>query len=250
MSRRYCNCWHNSKLPNFLSFAKLQGNNKNSFGDNMSERQRNLADDHAIDKMSHERYLRTGRSSRSRIKILGLAVTLAVVLLVLVVVSIFSASKISSLGGENMALERQLLMAEREIASLKPQLEKSRAELQALLQKRFPNLRPLKINNMLDVNEGLIKQVIFTKIKQDQREVYKYLVVAENGTVKKINPSFRVLLFDEFGVHIGSADVVDKRSLEAGESRDYTAELELLFESTPKHFYIEDLSAHYRSVAN
>lgn len=216
----------------------------------MSEHQRDIVSDRTIDKMSHERYLRTGRSSRSRIKILVLAVVLAVALLVLVVVSIYSASKISSLGGENMALERKLQMSQREIASLKPQLERIHADLQALLNKRFPNLRPLEINNMLEINEGLIKQVVFTKIKRGENDVYKYLVVVENGTVKKINPSFRVLLFDEFGVHISSADVVDNRALQAGESRDYTAELELLFDTKPKHFFIEDLSAHYRSVAN
>jgi len=216
----------------------------------MSEGNRNSADEHIIDKMSHERYLRTGRSSRSRIKILGLTITLAVTLLVLIVVSIYSASKISSLGGENMVLDRKLKSSDQKIQALKPQLEKMRVELKDLIQKRFPNLQPLVINTMLEINEGLIKQVVFTKIKQGKQDIYKYLVVVENAAVKKINPSFRVLLFDEFGVHVGSADVVDKRALHAGESRDYTAEFELLFKTTPKHFYIEDLSAHYSSVAN
>lgn len=233
-----------------MSFATLKRNKKNIVGDKMSDFQRNTPDDHVIDKMSHDRYLRTGRSSRSRIKILGLGVTLGVTLLVLMVVSIYSASKISSLGGDNMALERKLLISEQEIQSLKPQLEKSRSELNELVQKRFPNLQPLEINNMLEINEGLIKQVVFTKIKQGKQDVYKYLVVAENSAIKKINPSFRVLLFDEFGVHVASADVVDKRALEPGESRDYTAELELLFETIPKHFFIEDLSASYTSLAN
>jgi cell division protein FtsL len=216
----------------------------------MSDFQRNTPDDHVIDKMSHDRYLRTGRSSRSRIKILGLGVTLGVTLLVLMVVSIFSASKISSLSGEKMDLERKLVTAEQEINTLTPKLEKTRTELNDLVQSRFPNLQPLTINNMLEINEGLIKQVVFTKIKQGKQDIYKYLVVVENAAIKKINPSFRVLLFDEFGVHVGSADVVDKRVLEAGESRDYTAELELLFETTPKHFYIEDLSANYSSLVN
>jgi len=216
----------------------------------MSDFQRNTPDDHVIDKMSHDRYLRTGRSSRSRIKILGLGVTLGVTLLVLMVVSIYSASKISSLSGEKMDLERKLVTAEQEINTLNPKLEKTRTELNDLVQSRFPNLQPLTINNMLEINEGLIKQVVFTKIKQGKQDIYKYLVVVENAAIKKINPSFRVLLFDEFGVHVGSADVVDKRVLEAGESRDYTAELELLFETTPKHFYIEDLSANYSSLVN
>jgi len=216
----------------------------------MSDFHRNTPDDHVIDKMSHERYLRTGRSSRSRIKILGLGVTLGVTLLVLLVVSIYSASKISSLSGEKVDLERKLVTAEQEINTLTPKLEKNRAELNDLVQSRFPNLQPLTINNMLEINEGLIKQVVFTKIKQGKQDVYKYLLVVENSAVKKINPSFRVLLFDEFGVHVGSADVVDKRALESGESRDYTAEFELLFETIPKHFYIEDLSANYTRLAN
>ena len=216
----------------------------------MSEQLRGTADDHLIDKMSHERYLRTGRSSRSRMKILGLGVALGVTLLVLLVVSIYSAAKISSLGGEKVDLERKLIAAEQETQALKPQLEKTRSELNDLVQRRFPNLQQLEINNMLEINQGLIKQVVFTKIKQGNQDVYKYLVVVENSAVKKINPSFRVLLFDEFGVHVGSADVVDKRVLEAGEGRDYTDEFELFFETTPKHFYIEDLSAQYNTDDN
>jgi len=213
----------------------------------MPETQRGTADDHIIDKISHDRYLRTGRSSRSRMKILVLGVVLGVALLVLLVVSIYSAAKISALGGEKMDLERKLVAAEQEAQSLKPQLEKTLAELNDLVQSRFPNLQQLAINNMLEINEGLIKQVVFTKIKQGKQDVYKYLVVAENNAIKKINPSFRVLLFDEFGVHVGSADVLDKRVLEAGESRDYTGEFELIFDTMPKHFYIEDLSAQYKT---
>lgn len=214
----------------------------------MPERKSITPDTHVVDKISHERYLRTGRSSRSRMKILALAVALGVSLLVLVVVSIYSSVKISELGGDKMFLERQLDVVKQEIAELKPQLEKSQRELDDLLHDRFPNLRALKINSMMQVNEGLIKQVVFTKIKRGQQSVYKYLVVAENSGTKKINPSFKVLLFDKFGVHIGNADVVDNRPLEVGESRDYTAEFELIFETTPQHFFIEDLSAYYRSV--
>lgn len=213
----------------------------------MSEQPISASDDHRHDKMSHDRYLRSSRHSRSRAKILALALILGVTLLVLLVVSIYSVAKISSLNGEKMELERSLLAAQEKIEILTPQLEKTNSELNDIIQKRFPNLRPLVINQMLEVQEGLIKQVVFTKIKQGSRQVYKYLVVAENSAVKKINPSFRLLLFDEFGVHLGSADVVDKRVLQPGESRDYTDEFELLFESTPQHFYIEDLSAQYNT---
>jgi len=216
----------------------------------MSDHQQVPSDAHHINKMSHERYLRTGHSSRSRVKIMGLAIALALALLILLVVSIYSTAKISSLGGEKMELERKLLIAEEKIEALNPQLTKARAEINELIQKRFPNLQQLEINNMLEINQGLIKQAVFTKIKQGNRLVYKYLVVAENSALKKINPSFRVLLFDEFGVHVGSADVVDKRVLEAGESRDYTDEFELFFETVPKHFYIEDLSAQYNTGNN
>lgn len=213
----------------------------------MPDHQQTTLDASLIEKMSHERYLRAGRSSRSRVKIMVLAICLAVTLLTLLVVSIYSAAKISSLAGEKVDLERQIITAEAKIEALNPQLTQVRAELSELVQNRFPNLHELKINSMMEVNEGLIRQVVFTKTKQGNRDVYKYLVVAENSAVKKINPSFRVLLFDEFGVHVANADVIDKRVLEAGESRDYTDELELLFDSLPKHFYIEDLSGHYNT---
>lgn len=197
--------------------------------------------------MSHDRYLRSSRRRYSRTKILVLSLSLGLALLALTVVSIFSVARIAELKGEKTALEHTLLAAQQHIETLTPQLAKTNADLDQIIQKRFPNLRPLVINQMLEVQEGLIKQVVFTKIKQGQRDVYKYLVVAENAAVEKINPSFRLLLFDEYGVHLGSADVVDKQVLQPGESRDYTDEFELLFESTPQHFYIEDLSARYNT---
>jgi len=183
-------------------------------------------------------------------KILVLGVALGAMLLVLLVVTIYSAAKISSLGGEKVDLERKLIPAEQEVQSLKPQLEQPRSELNDLVQSHFPNLQPFEINTMLEINEGLIKQVVFTKIKRGKQDVYKYLVVADNAAVKKINLSFRVLLFDEFGVHVSNADVLDKRVLEAGESRDYTDEFELIFDTTPKHFHIEDLSGQYNTNSN
>jgi len=219
----------------------------NFVGKLMSDVQPTYSDAHPVEKMSHDRYLRTGRSSRSRVKIMVLAIAVAVVLLVLLVVSIYSAAAISSLSRETMDLERKLIIAEQEIETLKPQLTQAHADLDDLVQKRFPNLQQLEINHMLEINQGLIKQAVFTVIKQGKHLVYKYLVVAENSAVKKINPSFRVLLFDEFGVHVGSADVVDKRVLNAGESRDYSDEFELFFDTVPKHFYIEDLSAQYNT---
>ena len=212
----------------------------------MPDYQQVTVDDKLVEKMSHERYLRAGRSSRSRVKIMLLAIGLAVTLLILLVVSIYSTSKISSLSGKKVDLERQLTTAETKIEALNPQVTQLRAQLSALVQNRFPNLHELKLNSMMAVNEGLITQVVFTKIKQGHRDVYKYLVVAENSTIKKTNPSFRVLLFDEFGVHIANADVIDKRVLKPGESRDYADELKLLFEARPKHFFIEDLSGDYK----
>lgn len=213
----------------------------------MPDHQHATSDASLIEKTGHERYLRAGRSGRSRMKIMGLAIALAVSLLVLLVVSIYSVSTISSLSNENISVERQLILAHEKIERLNPLLVQARNELNDLVQNRFPNLQEMRINSMMEIDEGLIKQIVFTKIKQGNREIYKYLVVAENSTVKKINPSFRVLLFDEFGVHVGSADVIDKHALESGESRDYTDEFELFFESLPKHFYIEDLSAQYNT---
>jgi len=196
-----------------------------------------------IDKIDNAKYGRSHRSRKRTITIMSLSAGLALCLLTLIVVSIYSSVRISDLNDSRRAIEYQLIDKNSELDALNPQLTKAKAELAALIEERFPNLIPLEINKVISIDKQYIKSVLFTTIMQDNRTEYKYLLVMENDTVKKIKPSFRVLLFDQFGVHAATKEKHDPKVLLPGESRDYTSGIEFFYDTEPKHFYIDDLTA-------
>lgn len=196
-----------------------------------------------IEKMDHTKYGRSSRSRRRTIKIIILSVSLAVMSLVLVVVGVYSAVKISELNDVNRKLEYALRDMRDQMSGMEPELQRLQNELKSLVESRFPNLYELVTNQVLSIENDYIKNVVFTIIRQGNREDYKYLLVVENNTQVKIKPSFRVLLFDEFGVHIATDEVHDSHALSPGESRDYTSDIAFLIDTQPKHFYIDDITA-------
>lgn len=195
-----------------------------------------------VEKMEHGRYGRSVRSRRSTFKIVFLSVALALVSLVLVVVAIYSTVKISSLNVQNSDLKFQLSEKEEALSQLGPELDKVKNDLEILVQEKFPNLYELKVNKVLSINDKYIKNVVFNIIKHSNQLQYKYLLVVENDSPTKIKPSFRVLLFDQYGVHIATDEVHDSDDLNPGESRDYASQIEFFFDTQPRHFYINDIT--------
>ncbi len=200
-----------------------------------------------IEKMDHRKYVRSSRTRRRTVKIVALSIALALSLLILIVVSIYSSVKISSTQELNRQLERSLADANEQLEKLQPELERVSADLDALVNERIPNLNGLVSNQMIGVENPYANSILFTVIKQGKRQFYKYLLVVENNTDQKIKPSFRVLLFDQYGVHIATDESHDETALAPGESRDYASEIEFFFDTEPKHFKIDDLTAESAS---
>jgi len=207
----------------------------------MAENKGNNSSD-AVAKMEHSRYGRSSRSRRSTFKIAVLSVSLGLISLVLVVVAIYSTVKISSLNTENTDLKALLLDKEEKLAALRPALDRTQKDLEVLVKDKFPNLRELKVNQVLNIRDKYIKTVVFNIIKHTNQLHYKYLLVVENDSPRKIKPSFRVLLFDRYGVHIATDEMHDEDYLQPGESRDYSSRMEFFLDTEPKHFFINDLT--------
>ncbi len=196
-----------------------------------------------IEKMEHAKYGQSRRTKTRTRKIIVLSAVLALSLLVLIVQLIYSVATISTLNDKNRKLEIALIEAKTTIETLKPELESTKNDLEKLVQSRFPNLQELVTNQVMEVDNEYIRTVVFTVIKQGNRQLYKYLLVVENDTTSKIKPSFRVLLFDQYGVHVATDEFHDAQVLRPGESRDYASDIDFFFDTQPKHFYIDDITA-------
>ncbi len=184
---------------------------------------------------------RRSRSGHSTLRIIMLAATLAVVSLILVVVSIYSSARISALNQNKHQLEYALKKTQNQLETLKPEMEEVKASLNELVNSRIPGLYKLETNKVMDVQSEQIKNIVFTVLKRSGKIYYKYLLVVENNSAKKLSPSFKVLLFNRDGIHVATHKVEDGTELTAGESRDYTSEIEFLFEAEPRYFYIDNL---------
>lgn len=195
------------------------------------------------EKMEHSRYGRSSRSHRRTVKIVMLSIGLAICLLALLVVSIYATVKINGMNDMAQNLQASLEATRTELNNLRPQLEKTQQELSTLVNGRFPNLNELTVNKVLAVKTRYVKNVVFNIIKQANQQQYKYLLVVENNSTEKIRPGFRVLLFDQYGVHVATDEVRDVNDLNPGESRDYASDIEFFFDTAPQHFYIDDLTA-------
>ena len=185
---------------------------------------------------------RRRRSGHSTLRIIMLTATLAVVSLILVVVSIYSSARISALNQNKHQLEYALKKTQNQLETLKPEMEEVKASLNELVNSRIPGLYKLEVNKVMDVQSEQIKNIVFTLLKRSGKIYYKYLLVVENNSVKKLSPSFKVLLFNRNGIHIATHKVEDGTVLTVGESRDYTSEIEFLFEAEPRYFYIDNLT--------
>lgn len=196
-----------------------------------------------VTKEEHLRYGRTGRSRRRSMRMAMLAISLAVMSLILVAVSIYSAVHISTLKQNKQQLELALGNAQDQLSVLGPELEKVKADLNELVNRRIPGLHELQTDKVMELPGGDIKNIMFTIVRRAQKNYYKYLLVVENNHDDKLIPSFKVLLFDRNGLHVATHKVEDSHMLAPGEIRDYTSEVDFLFETQPHYFYIDNLTS-------
>ena len=182
---------------------------------------------------------RRQRSSRSSALVVGLASLLGVAVFLLVVVSVILGGRVTTLSNANRTLSEELFRYEQEIRELRPRLEAGERELQMLMEGRLPNLHSLMPDQVIPVQDKYIKNIVFTIVNQGDEKSYEYKLVMDNATHQRIQPRFRVLVFDRMGVQVGVDEVELAEGLSAGESRSHASTLDVFMNSQPRYFAID-----------
>lgn len=193
----------------------------------------------------HADHYRTYRRGGERPRVsrrLLLATALAGSLLVLFLVAVFSAVRITGLARENIALEAELARTRGELGRMAPELERTKQSMAALVSGRLPYLRQLVPDKVLKIGGPYLKNIIFTVLNQHGVTHYEYLLVMENTTARTVHPAARVLLFDRSGVQIGASEVAGQGDLAPGESRSQSAMVDRFIDAQPRYFYVSTLS--------
>jgi len=185
--------------------------------------------------------LRGSRRLRWRVsQRLILAIVLALALMSLFFLTMLYLSQTASLSRMNEALQKDLESKELELDRLRPQLEKTRQELDHLLSGRYPHLQRLELDQVLALNKSHVKNIVFTLVRQGREKKYEYKLVMENGASREIRPDFALIVFDRFGVQIGIDESAQLPALAAGETRSHSSAIELLVDGEPHYFYVND----------
>lgn len=192
-----------------------------------------------IVRRSHRRSQHSDRSGhRRRSQRLMLAMALGVTLLLLVVVSVFSAIRIGTLTDANDVMNAELFQARQELAKVAPELQQARKELANVTQGRLPHLRELTPDKVIQVDSGYVKNIVFTLLHSSSGTRYEYRVVMENKSESLIRPDVRVFVFDHRGIQVGMGDVADRTDMIPGESRSYSSAIERFMDAEPRYFYV------------
>lgn len=169
---------------------------------------------------------------------LMLAIALGVTLLLLAIVSVFSAIRIGNLADANDVMNAELFQTKQELAKIAPELQQARKELANATQGRLPHLRELTPDKVINVDSGYVKNIVFTPLRSSNGTRYEYRVVMENKSDSLVRPDVRVFVFDHRGIQVGAGEVTDRADMVPGESRSYSSAIERFMDEEPRYFYV------------
>lgn len=161
----------------------------------------------------------------------------ALLLLAILVVYLFSA--ITRYNIELTAQRAALESTEADLRRANAALKKIRGELDALLQQRLPNLKPLRFDQVIRIKQPYIRNVLFSGASTDDRRDYKFTIILENIDLPPAVLTVRILLFDRSGVQIGGATLDNIGMLRPGEQQTLSGDAHLFMAATPEYFHID-----------
>ena len=159
---------------------------------------------------------------------------------------IFTWFHISAESSTHEQSRLQLRKLETSLQGVTADLDRVRSERDELVQGRIPHLAPLVFDEAIALDKGYIRNVIFTLVKNGNKNIYEYRLVLSNNGLSVIRPKVDIFLFNELGIQIGNAQVearnattnIDRMTLEPGEVRSYSDMIKMLRQGEPAYFLI------------
>jgi hypothetical protein len=120
-------------------------------------------------------------------------------------------------------------------------------ELGALVKQRIPGVQGLEIDRLYDAKQGMVKKISFSESGVGADKKLTYYAVLKNTGSAPAEPKVRILLFDRKGLQTGSAAItreaattpVEGNQLAPGETRTYSAPVDVIRRDAPRYFLIE-----------
>jgi hypothetical protein len=191
------------------------------------------------------RHSSTGRHNSYRHKYLWLIIGASWCALILLF--LYFNWIISVLNAENKSYKYELTQAQHTIEEIQPQLESTKQQIAELLEGKLPDIDTIEFDKVLNLDDGYIKNIVFTQLKKRNQTTYEYKIVLQNSSLSAIRPLVDILMFDEKGIQIGASemgrtndsyDSEKDKYLEVGETRSHSSEIKLIRPGEPKYYLI------------
>lgn len=191
--------------------------------------------------MSRHQRSRNSRSRHRTLLIIGLSIACITLFIALLVVSV----KLSNCGralADATFQERKHL---RRLSMLEPRIDQLEQENAALVESRLPHLNQLEFDRVFPVDQGYVKNIVFSLAGKGVIKNYEYKLVMENRDFASVQPQVQVILFDRNGIQIGLSELgadedgkFTQPLLEHEEIRSHVDEIQLSDDLAPKYFMV------------
>lgn len=131
-----------------------------------------------------------------------------------------------------LALELSLKHIDREILTLKPQVDQLQQEVNALVDHVMPNLIPIRTGQPIAIETRFVSNITFDFAETENGRRLKYRLVAQNTAKFAVSLRLDLIFFDHKGLqigvsHLGGAGSLNPTILERGDLRVVSAPIEI-----------------------
>jgi hypothetical protein len=191
---------------------------------------------------------RSSSSSRRKITRLRiLALVLAAGMVASIVFSVMLYFHTKRLRGGEAQLSVAQKQLEGDLAKARERITELNNDLRILLANRIPGVDELVFNRQIELNDQYVKNITFVKSGVGDDKTIEFSTVLHNGRTGPILPKVTIALFDESGLQTGGARLdksqtitpADIPELQPGETRTYSAQVDLQRQTPSKYFVVE-----------
>jgi hypothetical protein len=168
-----------------------------------------------------------------------LAISTALLVLACGSLALWASSQQSTLDAAVMRKQAQIEDLTDQLAVATTGLEESRRAIDSLVMDRIPGLLPFRVGEPVSVDTPFVRELSF-KPAAPPASGHECKVVIENDSSFDIRPTLSVLLFDDVGIQLARAQLVDgaRDELRADEVRSFFADLEIAEGRVPRYFLL------------
>jgi hypothetical protein len=168
-----------------------------------------------------------------------LAITTAVMFLACGSLAVWASLQQSTLRAGMNRKQEQIVGLTKELAVATTALEESRLAVDSLILGRIPGLLPFQVNEPIPVDTPFVRELSF-KPMSPPAFGHECKLVIENDSNSEIRPALSVVLFDDVGIELTRAQLMDgvRDELRVDEIRSFFASLEIAEGSVPSYFLL------------